>query len=115
MTLDKLVITLVGAAVSAIAVAFMAAVLHLDSAAALLFSAMVAAVSAFQPRTIGQVELFDNLKLALLAAMIAVVVGIIAVALQQKVTYCAGISFYCASLIMQIAAVHIENQRKRGR
>jgi len=47
--------------------------------------------------------------------MIAVVVGLIAVAMQQKVTYCAGISFYCASLIMQIAAVHIENQRKRGR
>ena len=115
MTLDKLVITLFGAAVSAIAVAFMVAVMHLDSAAAVLFSAMVAAGSAFQPRTFGSVELFDNLKLALLAAIIAVVVGVIAVALQQKVTYCAGISFYCASLIMQIVALYIEKQRKKGR
>jgi hypothetical protein len=115
MTLDKLVITLVGAAFSAIAVAFVVTALHADSAAAVLFSIMAAALSAFQPRALGWVEVSDNFKLGLLAAVVALVVGVIAVVFQLNVAYCAGISFYCASLVMQITAVHIENHRnKRG-
>lgn len=115
MTIDKLVITLLGATLGAIVVAFMVTVLHADSVAAVLFSTLAAALSAFQPRILGLAEVSDNFKLALLAAVVAVVVGMIAVVFQQQVTYCAGLSYYSASLVMQIAAVHIENRRNKGR
>ncbi len=115
MTIDKLVITMLGATFGAIVAAFLAVALHLDSIEAVLFSALAAALSAFQPRALGWVEMSDNFKLALLAAVVAVVVGMITVVFHEKVTYCAGLSFYSASLVMQIAAVHIENRRNKGK
>jgi len=111
MKIHQIVITLLSCAFGALAVGFIACILELTADQSVLLASVYAAFTAFQPRSLGSVELFDNLRLSALAAIVAAGFYIVSALKPHEL---ATLSFFASSLLTQVLAFKIEIRRRTG-